>query len=223
MGDIRKEEYFKKDTIIKEGENFLEQIFPFRKKSRLSPDMKRSALLILDMQEFFLNKESHAFIPSADAIIPNLIKLQKFFLKFKRPVIFTRHINSEKNSGQMGTWWRDILKEEDPLSALSKKFSLKDSLILKKTQYNAFYETELEEILKNYKTEQILIGGVMTHLCCETTAREAFVRGFDVFFGIDFTATYSRDFHKATLLNLAHGFAVPVLSSEFLNKKNINV
>jgi bifunctional isochorismate lyase/aryl carrier protein len=48
----------------------------------------------------------------------------------------------------------------------------------------------------------------MTHLCCETTARAAFVRGFDVFFLVDGTATYNQDYHQATLLNLAHGVAV---------------
>lgn len=54
----------------------------------------------------------------------------------------------------------------------------------------------------------------MTHLCCETTARSAFIRGFDVFFTIDGTATYNEDFHFGTLYNLAHGFAVPLLIDE---------
>jgi bifunctional isochorismate lyase/aryl carrier protein len=47
----------------------------------------------------------------------------------------------------------------------------------------------------------------MTHLCCETTARAAFTRGFQVFFPIDGSATYTREFHLATLRNLGHGFA----------------
>ncbi|MES0360330.1 MAG: isochorismatase family protein, partial [Anaerolineales bacterium] len=59
-------------------------------------------------------------------------------------------------------------------------------------------------------------SGVMTHLCCETTARSAFVRGFEVFFVIDGTATYNEDYHMATLLNLAHGFTTPVLTKEVL-------
>ena len=54
---------------------------------------------------------------------------------------------------------------------------------------------------------QVVITGVMTHLCCETTARSAFMRGFLPFFLVDGTATYNRHFHIATLTNLAHGFA----------------
>jgi isochorismate hydrolase len=44
----------------------------------------------------------------------------------------------------------------------------------------------------------------------------AFQRGFEVYFLVDGTATYSEQFHRATLLNLSHGFAVPVLTSEIL-------
>jgi bifunctional isochorismate lyase / aryl carrier protein len=56
----------------------------------------------------------------------------------------------------------------------------------------------------------------MTHLCCETTARSAFMRGFEVFFTMDGTATYNEQLHRASLLTLSHGFALPVLMDELL-------
>jgi len=80
--------------------------------------------------------------------------------------------------------------------------------IILKTQYDAFYQSELEQQLTRAGVEQLVIGGVVTHLCCETTARSAFVRGYEVFFLIDGTATYSEAFHTGTLRNLGHGFAV---------------
>ncbi|HDR06062.1 MAG TPA: isochorismatase family protein, partial [Candidatus Coatesbacteria bacterium] len=55
-----------------------------------------------------------------------------------------------------------------------------------------------------------------TELCCETTARSAFVRDFDVFFPVDATAAYTEELHRASLLTLAHGFAVPLLTEELL-------
>jgi isochorismate hydrolase len=58
----------------------------------------------------------------------------------------------------------------------------------------------------------------MTHLCCETTARSAFMRGLQVFIAVDGTATYSEAFHRASLLNLSHGFALPVLVDEILER-----
>lgn len=55
--------------------------------------------------------------------------------------------------------------------------------------------------------KEVIVTGVMTNLCCETTAREAFVRGFRVFFSTDATATSLPELHDATLKNLAYGFA----------------
>ncbi len=60
----------------------------------------------------------------------------------------------------------------------------------------------------------------MTHLCCETTARAAFTRGYEVYFSIDGTATYNHEFHLGTLMNLAHGFAIPILITEIIDHLN---
>lgn len=114
----------------------------------------------------------------------------------------------------MATWWKDLIRIEDPLSAIIPDFDFSNRFVLRKNQYDAFYKTSMEEILRRKRVSQIIVTGVMTHLCCETTARSAFVRGFEVFFTIDGTATYNQDHHLATLLNLAHGFATPVLAAE---------
>jgi bifunctional isochorismate lyase/aryl carrier protein len=115
-----------------------------------------------------------------------------------------------------GTWWRDLITEDSPLSRLSDKLSTQEAILVVKSQYDAFFNTELERILAERGVSHVVICGVMTHLCCETTARSAFMRGFDVWFTIDGTATYNEDFHMATLLNLTHGFSTPVLVSEVL-------
>jgi bifunctional isochorismate lyase/aryl carrier protein len=57
----------------------------------------------------------------------------------------------------------------------------------------------------------------MTNICCETTARSAFVRGFEVFFAIDGTATYSEEHHLATIMNFSYGFVIPILLDELFS------
>jgi len=211
-----KEIYFTKDTIDKQSLIFQQRIDRYHKKRKWSIIPKKTALLILDMQNFFLNSDSHAFIPSASAIIPKINKLNKQIFQSGGKIIFTRHLNTDNNAMNMGRWWRDILTDSDTLSELSNDLPVKNDLIVNKSQYDAFYKTNLEKILINAGISQLIISGVMTHLCCETTARSAFVRGFDVFFGIDMTATYNRDFHISSLINLSHGFATPLLSSEII-------
>ena len=89
-----------------------------------------------------------------------------------------------------------------------------DPAVLEKEQYDAFFGTDLEDWLRERNVQQLVIGGVMTHLCCETTARSAFIRGFEVFFLIDGTATYTLEFHRSSLLTLSHGFAHPMRVQE---------
>jgi isochorismate hydrolase len=82
--------------------------------------------------------------------------------------------------------------------------------VVRKTRYDAFTGTDLEGVLRRRGVRSVLITGVMTHLCCETTAREAFVRDFKVFFVVDGTATQTEDLHVASLKTLTDGFAIPV-------------
>ena len=79
-------------------------------------------------------------------------------------------------------------------------------IVLPKKCYSAFYETDLEKILRSKGIQDLIISGVMTNLCCETTARDAFMRDYRVFFLIDGTATGRGDHHLATLKNLGFGF-----------------
>ena len=176
-----------------------------------------SALLVLDMQAYFLEPESHAYIPSAPAILPGIQALVQAFQQKDLPVIFTRHANTPSDAGGMAAWWRELIDVRSPLSGIVAQLDTRSGLVLPKTQYDAFYATPLEAELRRRQVTQVVVSGVMTHLCCETTARAAFVRGFRVFFLVDGTATYNQDFHRASLLNLSHGFATLSLVSEILD------
>ncbi len=89
--------------------------------------------------------------------------------------------------------------------------------IITKNQYDAFYQTDLEEYLRSKNVEQVIISGLLPNLCCETTARSAFVRGFEVFFPVDATAAYNRDFHLSTFRNLGFGFCPLMRTSELIS------
>ena len=214
MCHMMKESYFSLETVDEKSREMLQNLMKYRERHKVDFVPVRSALLVLDMQKYFLDKRSHAYIPSAMAIIPKLEKLIKVFLKKKLPVIFTRHLNTYENANLMAEWWKELITEKNPLSEICEELSHRDATVINKTQYDAFYKTPLEDTLKKKGVTQIVVTGVMTHLCCETTVRSAFIRGFTVFFPINGTATYNEDFHRSTFLNLSHGFAIPVLCEE---------
>lgn len=168
---------------------------------------EEAALLVLDMQNFFFEPKSHAFIPSGPAVSENIKRLVSAFNQHRRPVIFTRHINTDENAGMMARWWGDMILASSKESELIADLKPMAEMLIEKCQYDAFYKTGMLNILEARNVRQLVISGVMTHLCCETTARSAFMQGFEVYFPVDATATYNRRLHEAALLILGHGFA----------------
>lgn len=211
-----KEAYFTPDTRASAAQEMLAQCQPLVKRAKLPYHPAQSALLVLDMQRYFLEPAGHAFIPSAPAIIPGLVHLVQAFAARNLPVFFTRHTNSPHNAGQMAVWWRDLIAPESLESAIPSQFDITCAQVIEKHHYDAFLDSPLEAGLASRQVKQVVIAGVMTHLCCETTARSAFMRNYQVFFLVDGTATYNRQFHQASLLNLAHGFASLVQVSDIL-------
>jgi nicotinamidase-related amidase len=166
------------------------------------------ALIVIDMQRHFCDKASSFFVPGSDMLAAKLKSLVDAFRRGNRPVIFTRHIDSDEKGNLMLRWWSEKIREEDPMSQVLDVFEAGSSATVIKHQYDGFLNTNLEEMLREKGVRQVVIGGVLTNLCCETTARSAFMRGFEVYFIKDGTATFSKEMHEAALLNLSYGFAI---------------
>ncbi|KAF9590800.1 hypothetical protein IFM89_038392 [Coptis chinensis] len=146
----------------------------------------------------------------ANPIIPNLNTTITLCRKANIPVIFTRHSHkSPSDYGMLDEWWNNDLVIDGTIDAelINSMGRLKDDKVVEKNTYSAFRGTGLEEYLKEKGVEEVIVTGVMTNLCCETSAREALIRGFRVFFSTDATAISSMELHEATLKNMAYGFA----------------
>jgi len=218
---LNKEYYFTEENIEKITDDFLNKINRIRHRHKdIVFDMEKSALIIIDMQNYFLSENSTAKVPSAESIIPNINRLIKFFRSNDRPIFFTRHIDASQPEGknQMEKWWKASVNKSDPLSEISDKLDYSSNEVIIKNSYDSFKNTTLKERVKEKKVEQLVITGVMTHLCCDTTARSAFIEGFSVFMPFDGTATRNLDFHVSTFVTLSHGFVIPTCTSELIGK-----
>ena len=86
-------------------------------------------------------------------------------------------------------------------------------ILLDKPRFGAFHGTDLEMVLRGRGIDTIVVTGIATNVCCETTAREANVRDFRVFFLSDGTSTFAmgelskEEIQKATLTTLGACFA----------------
>jgi ureidoacrylate peracid hydrolase len=93
--------------------------------------------------------------------------------------------------------------------------------IVTKHRYSAFYNTDLDSILRSHGIRTIILTGVATNVCVETTAREGFVRDYYVVLVTDGTATYSPEDHHATIRNIDRYFGevktIADITSEWIN------
>lgn len=168
-----------------------------------NPDPKTSLLLVIDVQNYFSSM--------VNPILPQLLTTIDLCRRSSIPVLFTRHNHkSPSDYGMLGEWWdNDLVLDgtvEAELMPEIRRLAGQNEVVEKNT-YSAFENTGLQERLVEMGVKEVIVTGVMTNLCCETTAREAFVKGFRVFFSTDATATSDLELHEATLKNLAYGFA----------------
>jgi isochorismate hydrolase len=191
-------------------EKILKELEPYRKR-KVEIDSRHAALLVIDIQNYF-----HQIV---QPILKNLLKVIQFCRREDVPIIFTQHGHTDdpSDSGALGEWWGQVILHGTKDWKFLPEMTIEPKdIVLPKKRYSAFYETDLEKILRLKGTQDLIISGVMTNLCCETTARDAFMRDYRVFFLIDGTATGKDDHHLATLKNLGFGFAYLMTCDELI-------
>src|SRR3954453_22121425 len=93
---------------------------------------------------------------------------------------------------------------------------LPEEVIVTKHRYGAFEGTDLDVVLRAKGIRTVIMTGVATNVCVETTARQAFLRDYYVVFTNDCTATFSQGEHEAALHNIDNFFGQVAVSEEIV-------
>lgn len=193
-------------------EKILKEIKSYRERKAIV-DPNHAALLVIDMQNFFLR--------IAKPILGNILRVIETCRGGNIPIMFTQHGHTDPDldGGMLREWWDQVIAGgTEDWQFLSEITIHAGDVIIPKKRYSAFFETGLDTILRSGGIRDLIISGVMTNLCCETTARDAFVRDYRVFFLIDGTATGRSELHIATLKNLGFGFAYLLTCDELVRQ-----
>lgn len=200
------------------------------------------ALLIIDMQNAFIKPEGSVSkrlnTEPCRKIVPTVDKLRKFCKQVKIPVIFTKqehhpqdaetikrlhklapaakpgthlyHRMNLKQPALYGSWDSEFIDELKPMP---------DEYIVVKNKFSAFYCTILETLLRSLDRSVLLVTGVNTNTCVESTVRDAYQRDFDVIAVEDCVAAPAEvyELHLSSLKNIERYFGW-VLSSEEIMK-----
>lgn len=181
----------------------------------------RTALINVDLQNGFVRGA-----PSGSAILRRVNRFAEACRRNGVLVIHTAHV-LEPDGSNIGALAMvpkikaGFLNRGAESAALHPDLRIETvDLVLEKPRFGAFYGTDLEKILRSRGIDTIVISGISTPVCCDTTAREANARDFRVFVLSDATAGTGKDkadaarWHRTALELLDGLFAHVVTSAE---------
>lgn len=162
---------------------------------------QRAALLIHDMQQYFLNfwGEDSALIKQ---VVENIANLCRYCKQQGIPVFYTAQPNqqSDEDRALLNDMWGPGLNKHPEQQAVTAALAPdEDDTVLVKWRYSAFHRSPLQEILQESGRDQLIICGVYAHIGCLTTAIDAFMRNIQPFMVADGLADFSRDEHLMAL------------------------
>jgi ureidoacrylate peracid hydrolase len=191
---------------------------------------ERTALINVDMQNCFV-EGSPISAPDGLAVLDRINRFAAVCRTAGILVIHTSHVLRPDGSnmgvlGEMAPPVKGGIINKGAESAALHKGLVVDArdILLDKPRFGAFHGTDLELILRTRGIDTVIISGITTNICCETTAREAMVRDFHAFFLSDGTATRgmgnasAAELQKATLTTLGFLFAQVLTVDEMRQK-----
>jgi len=180
-----------------------------------------AALLLVDLQRGFLHPEGFVAAQGRDvspctAAAQHCYALARAARSAGVPVVWTRHVlrPDHADGGLLTTELRPRLGEIRALARGTADVEIPDEagvdptdVVLDKPRYSAFFGTPLDVILAARGIRALMVGGVTTSMCVESTVRDAAQRDIRTFVVREAVADFDSARHAASLAAMAFGFA----------------
>ncbi|HEY2990763.1 MAG TPA: isochorismatase family cysteine hydrolase [Candidatus Binatia bacterium] len=191
-------------------------------------DPRWSALIVVDVQNDFASPKGSAAqrgedVSASVAMVPRLVRLIDEARRAGLTVVYVKTTHSEwtdtpswiyrksqqkeLNTCREGTWGAEFYDGIAPRS---------DERIVIKHRYSAFINTDMNTVLKAKGIESVLVTGIATNVCVETTARDAYMFDYYVTMVSDCSAAYEPKLHESTLENMRRHFGLVANSDEII-------
>lgn len=182
-------------------------------------DAGRCALLVHDAQNYWIRR-----FAEPGPLLSNMMQLRAAAKRLGMPTIFTgsRKGDTRAMRGLAYDMWgpgmgRYSGSQDDDAQIIAEMAIEPGDLFIEKSRYSAFFQTDLEERLRNQGIDQIIICGVYCHHGCLLTAADAYMRDIKVFFAIDASADHNRQFHEMAISIMADLCARNMLTDQILD------
>lgn len=195
-------------------------------------DLRRTAHIVVDLQNGFMAPGAPVEVPVAREIVPSVNAISRAMRARGGQNIFLRMTVDAQSRAGWSNWFAYLQSEQDA-ETIANAFSrhahhwelwpqlevAHPDLTVDKTRFGAFVPgaSPLHELLQARGIDTLIITGTLTNCCCESTARDAMQMNYKVIFVADATATLSDATHNATLENMAMLFADVMMTSEVID------
>ena len=178
-----------------------------------------TALLVVDVQ--------HVFLSMTTVALPNILRLCDHFRSSNLELIFTQHGHSEEELTPPHT--NQLVRKWGPDGSIATgsrdwellpeiKKMAKGHRVVAKNTYDAFLDTDLNDVLKRGAVARVVVCGVMTDCCCDTTARSAFNRGYETWLVQDACGSANKKQHEAGLRGFGFAFGEVLTTAEVMRR-----
>jgi nicotinamidase-related amidase len=145
----------------------------------VSVDPTRTALIVVDMQNDFVDTDGSLLVPDARATIPSIARLLELARANGMRVVFTQDTHRDGDPewsiwpehAREGTFGWQIVDELAPRD---------DETVIRKVRYDAFYGTPLDHLLRLWRIQTLVLCGTVANICVHYTAASAALRWYDV-------------------------------------------
>ncbi|WP_163538467.1 cysteine hydrolase [Gracilibacillus sp. YIM 98692] len=184
---------------------------------------KRSALMIIDMQNDFVNEQG-AFAKSGvdvkryQALEPTILSMIELARKEGIPIIFVQMEHNDENDGD-GAWKERRIAKKHPNTCREGTWGvefynhiqpMKEDIVIKKHRYTAFINKELHQKLQSMKIETLIFAGINTNTCVESTVRDAHHLDYHVVVIEDATTAAFDDAYEPSLKNIRRHYGAVI-------------
>ncbi len=178
--------------------------------SEVRLDPKRTAVLVIDMINDFCKPGGRMVLPGYETLVPYQLAVIEAARQAGVPVIWIRdsHRRNLRRDREMlkrtphaeeGSWGTEVIED---LGAPPDEF------VVLKPRYSAFFQTDLDLILKDMTVDQLVIFGVVTNICVRSTVHDGFFLGYEIVVPRDCCAATGPREQESSLYDIATHFGI---------------
>jgi len=179
-----------------------------RQDSAIWLDPKRTAVLVIDMINEFCKPGGKMVLPGYESLMPAQTALIARARALDVPVIFVQD-SHRKNMRRDREWVKRTphgIEDTWATQVIDDLAPHPDDIRVIKHRYSAFFQTDLDLVLKDMLIDQVVIFGVVTNICVRSTVHDAFFLGYEVVVPADACAATGPREQESTLYDIATHF-----------------